>query len=139
MLTFMERFQLQGFYKYVNAPTGKGKLTGEIEVNDKGAFEGEIHDHASMSPNQILKVHLKKDELSDRLLFLKFPQNIFLANLAYALRKPSNGSFEGKYSGEWKALPFKVEFNPDYGLFIASVDMSVAGIGDKAQINLYRM
>lgn len=138
MLTSMERFQLEGFYKYIQVPKGRGKLTGEIEVEEDGSFEGQIHDHASMAPEQFLRGHLKTEGGLDKLLFLKFPQTSNLANLAYDLSKKSNGSYDGKYSGVWGAMPLKVEFIRDYSLFIASIDMSVCGIGDKAEINLYR-
>ena len=132
------KFNLEGFYNYVNAPNGGENLTGEIEVSEDGSFEGAIYDHASMAPEQHLRGHLQKENGLDRLLFLKFPPRANLANLAYALNKESNGSFEGKYSGHWGALPFKVEFNRDYGLFVVRVDISMCSIGDSAEINLYR-
>jgi hypothetical protein len=131
-----QKFKLEGFYEYVNAPNGKGDLTGEIEVAKDGSFEGQIYDHASRSPEQFLKGHLQKEECIDMMLFLKFPQRANLANLAYFLQKESDGSFEGKYSGQWNALPFKIEFNRDYSLFTASIDMSVCDTGDFAEINL---
>ena len=132
------KFNLEGFYNYINAPNGRGNLTGELEVAEDGSFEGAIYDHASMAPEQTLRGHLRKEEGLDQLLFLKFPPRANLANLAYALNKESNGSFEGKYSGQWGALPFKVEFNKEYGLFVAQIDMNMCGIGDSAEINLYR-
>ena len=132
----IKRFNLEGFYNYVSAPNNRGDLTGEIEVAEDGSFEGTIYDHASMSPRQTLRGHLQKENGLDNLLFLKFPQQSNLANLAYALNKKSDGSFEGKYSGRWGALPFKVEFNREYGLFVAQVDMSMCGIGDSTEINL---
>lgn len=132
------KFNLEGFYNYVSAPNGRGNLTGEIEVAQDGSFEGAIYDHASMAPEQILRGHLQKENGLDHLLFLKFPPQSNLANLAYELNKESNGSFEGKYSGQWGALPFKVEFNREYGLFVAQIDMNMCGIGDSAEINLYK-
>ena len=139
------KFNLDGFYNYVNAPDGRGNLTGEIDVAEDGFFEGVIYDHASTASRQPLRGHLKKENGLDNLLFLKFPPRTNLANLAYVLNKESNGSFEGKYSGQWGALPFKVEFDGDYGLFVAKVemrmygiDMSVCRIRDSAEINLYK-
>ena len=132
------KFSLEGYYDYVFVPNGRGNLTGEIELAENGSFEGEIYDPASMTPNQFIRGHLQKKGSKDKLSFLKFPQRTNLANLAYTLNKESNGSFEGKYSGKWGALPFKAEFNEDYGLFIAQIDMSVCGIGDSAEINLCR-
>jgi len=133
------KFNLEGFYNYVNAPNGKGNLTGEIEVAEDGSFEGAIYDHASMAPEQTLRGHLRKEDGLDHLLFLKFPPRANLANLAYSLNKDSsNGSFDGKYLGQWGALPFKVVFNKDYGLFVAQIDMNMCGIGDSAEINLYK-
>jgi len=132
------QYELEGFYNYVNAPNGQGRLTGQIDVDADGAFEGEITDHASMSPQQFLKGHLKHEGGLDRLLFLKFPRLNCLANLAYALQKEHDGAFDGKYAGEWKALPYKVEYNKEFGVYVASVDMSVAGLGDTAEITLFR-
>ncbi len=134
----IQKFNLEGFYDYVSAPDGRGNLTGEIELAEDGSFEGSIYDHASRSPEQIIKGHLRGENGLDRLTFLKFPPQANLANLAYELHKESNGSFEGKYQGKWEALPFKVEFNREYGLFVAQIDMGICGIGDLAEINLYR-
>lgn len=132
------KFNLEGFYNYISAPNGRGNLTGEIEVSDDGSFEGVICDHASMAPEQTLRGHLQKEKGLDNLLFLKFPPRANLANLAYALNKESNGSFEGKYSGQWGALPLKVQFYKDYNLFVAQIDMNMCGIGDSAEINLHK-
>jgi len=130
------RFNLEGFYNYVFAPGGRGSLTGEIEVSQEGSFEGIIYDHASMVPEQMIKGYLREESGLDKLLFLKFPQRTNIANLAYSLNKESDGSFEGQYSGKWGALPIKVEFDKEYGLFVSQIDMSVCGIGDSAEINL---
>jgi hypothetical protein len=132
------KFNLEGFYNYVIAPNGRGNLTGELEVAEDGSFEGVISDHASLAPEQTLRGHLRKEGGLDHLLFLKFPLRANFANLAYALNKESNGSFDGKYSGQWGALPFKVEFNREYGLFVTQIDMSMCSIGDSAEINLYK-
>ena len=132
------KFKLEGFYNYVSAPNGRGNLTGEIEVAEDGSFDGTICDDASMAPEQTLRGHLQRENSLDHLLFLKFPPQSNLANLAYELNKESNGSFEGKYSGQWGALPFKVRFNQEYGLFFAQIDMNMCGIGDSTEINLYR-
>ena len=91
-----------------------------------------------MAQEQTLRGHIQKKDGLDHLLFLKFPQRVNFANLVYVLSKESNGSFEGKYSGRWEALPFKIRFNRDYDLFVAQIDMSVCGIGDSAEINLYK-
>ena len=133
----MEKFQLEGFYNYAALPEGKGKLTGEIELAKNGSFEGELYDHGSRAPNQFMKGHLVAEDGIAKLLFLKIPDESNLANLAYNLSKP-NESFEGKYSGQWGALPYKVEFNKDIGLFTAQIDLSVAGIGDSTEISLYK-
>lgn len=136
--SMITKFNLEGFYNYVNAPTGRGNLTGEIEVAEDGSFEGAIYDHASMAPEQTLRGHLQKEKGLDNLLFLKFPPRANLANIAYALNKESNDSLEGKYSGQWGALPFKVKFNRDYGLFIAQINLNMCDIGDSTEINLYK-
>ena len=133
----MDKFKLEGHYNFYGAPNGRGELTGEIEVSKDGSFEGEIYDHGSRAPNQFMKGHLVAEDGLAKLLFLKIPDASNLANLAYDLSKP-NESFEGKYSGQWGALPYKVEFNKDIGLFTAQIDLSVAGIGDSTEISLYK-
>jgi hypothetical protein len=133
----MDKFKLEGHYNFYGAPNGRGELTGEIEVSKDGSFEGEIYDNGSRAPNQFMKGHLVAEEGLVKLLFLKIPDASNLANLAYDLSKP-NESFEGKYSGQWGALPYKVEFNKDIGLFTAQIDLSVAGIGDSTEISLYK-
>jgi hypothetical protein len=140
----MEKLQLEGFYNYAALPEGKGNLTGEIELAKDGSFEGEIYDHASMTPNQFIKGHSLTEGGLEKLAFLKFPPSAMLANLAYGLTKESTGSVEGTYNGNWKALPYRVSFNEDCGLFIAELnnpfayDPTVDGLGDKAQISLHR-
>jgi len=133
----MDKFKLEGHYDFYGAPNGKGELTGEIEVSKDGSFEGEIYDHSSRAPNQFMKGHLIAEEGLAKLLFLKIPNASNLSNLAYDLSKP-NESFEGKYSGQWGALPYKVEFNKDIGLFTAQIDLTVAGIADSTEISLYK-
>ncbi len=132
------KFDIEGFYKHEQAPNSQGDLTGEIEMADNGSFEGLVYDHASKTPEQVVRGFLKAEEGLDKLLFLKFPPRMDLANLAYTLQKPSTKSFEGTYQGEWAALPWKVGFVGEYGLFIAQIDMSVCGIKDQAEINLRR-
>ena len=34
------------------------------------------------------------------------------------------------------AMPFKIEYNPNYDLFVARIDMSVCELGDEAEIIL---
>lgn len=131
------KFNLKGFYEWVNAPNGKGDLTGEIEVAEDGYFEGGIHDHASIAPNQFIKGYLQLNEIN-KLLFLKFPPKQDLVNIVYELTKKGN-SIEGKYIGEWGALPHKIKFIKKLNLFIAQIDMSLCGIGDRAEINLYKV
>ncbi len=131
------KFSIEGFYNYDMAPGGKGKLTGEIEVAKDGSFEGMIYDHAHSRPNQLMKGHIWHDKDITRLLFLKMNDASNRANIAYEMVKPlNNDSMEGKYKGEWAALPFKVEYNKDLGFFTEKIDMSVAGIGDTAELNL---
>ena len=136
----MEKYLLKGFYKYANAPNGKGNLEGELLV--KGFFcEGEIHDFASSVPIQHIKGFLKNEEVLGgliKLAFLKFPHSANLANLIYLLEKKNSGSFEGKYFGNWGALPVKISFNKNYGLFVAQFDWKVCGIGGEAEINLVK-
>lgn len=134
----MQKFCLEGFYHYVGAPDGKGDLAGIIEVANDGSFDGEVCDYASVVPAQLIRGFLLREKVVTKLLFLKFPPADDLANLVYVLQKPFGQSFEGKYSGEWGALPFKIGFSPDNGLALASIDMSVCGIGDYAEIELYK-
>jgi len=52
------------------------------------------------------------------------------------VQKESNGSVEGKYVGEWGALPYKIGFDSETRLFNARMDMSMCSLGDTAEINL---
>ena len=135
-----ERFQLEGFYLYDQLPSGKGKLTGEIQL-ERGVFEGEVYDHGSVAPRQAIMGHLNSGAGLDRLTFVKLPPRTNLANLAYSLSRDfvaGREGFEGTYKGEWGAMPFKIAFDRDYGVFVASVDMNMRNIGDSAEITLTR-
>ncbi len=134
----MQRFTLRGHYSYVEAPHGRGDLEGHILVDDHGVFEGRVYDHASSSPHQIIKGHLRHHDGATNLVFLKFPPANNLANLAYVLETPPRRrpSFEGTYRGRWEALPVKIQFNPKYNLLVAQIDPYVGGIGDAAEIDL---
>lgn len=134
----MQKYKLEGFYLYANAPNGKGNLTGELELSENGQFESEIIDHASVSPKQLIKGHLREEQGLDKLIFMKCPPKMNLANLAYELNKKSNGSFEGKYEGNWAALPVKISYMEEYSLFITQIDMSMCLLKDKAEINLFK-
>jgi hypothetical protein len=134
----MKKLKLEGFYNYVNAPSGKGVLTGELDLTEDNSFRGKIRDHASRAPIQIIQGHLYSENNLDRLIFLKFPPKTNLANLIYYLEKKSEDSFEGKYMGRWAALPYKIEYNANYDLITAMVDVGLSGIGDSAEINLFK-
>ncbi len=131
----MQKYSLEGFYKYNGA---QGKLTGKIEINSKDFFEGIITDHMSRTPEQIFKGKIRNIGEITKLEFFKFPPSASLANLAYQLEKPKSDDFSGKYIGQWGALPFKIEFNQNLDLLLAKIDMSVCGIGDSTEINLYK-
>jgi hypothetical protein len=133
------RLALEGHYNYVSAPNGRGALTGEIILSDNGSFEGEIYDHASMAPEQTLRGQVVNESGLTKLVFLKFPPRNNLANLAYVMQKEANDSIEGKYTGQWGALPFKLSFDNELGLFSAHIDMNMCSIGDTAEINLRKI
>ena len=97
----MEKYILEGFYLYHGAPNGKGRLSGEIEISDKGTFEGEVEDYESRVPQQFIKGHVKQERELTKLLFLKFPPATNLANLAYSLQKDNGAHWNGKYKGRW--------------------------------------
>lgn len=134
----MEKLKLEGFYLYNRAPTGKGKLTGEIEVARDGTFEGIIYDHISRVPEQTVFGKIHSEDNLDKIYFVKIPPLRTLANVLYRLEKKSSGYSEGKYLGAWRVLPFKTEFNEDLGIYLSRVDPSLSGIGDSAEINLYK-
>ena len=134
----LTKFGLEGFYNYDQLQNNRGNLTGELEVAEDGSFEGTVCDHGSMAPEQIIKGHLQKENASEKLLFLKFPPRSNLANLVYDLKKEPTGSFEGNYAGQWGALPYKIEFDREFGIFLASVDMTMCLLGDSTEINLHK-
>jgi len=134
----IKKLKLEGHYDYVHAPNGRGDLTGEIDVSETGLFEGRIIDHASIVSEQNIRGHLKREGNSNKMLFLKFPPHDDLANLLYSLQNESSiPSFGGKYTGEWMALPFKIEFEESYKLFLAKIDPIVCRVRDSAEINVY--
>jgi len=132
MVVIME-YTLEGFYRYNGS---QGKLTGELDLNSQGFFESIITDHMSRVPEQTFRGRIQNTDSVSRLEFFKFPPNANLANLVYRLEKPITQDFSGRYTGQWGALPYKVEFNKDLGLLLARVDMSVCGIGDYAELNI---
>ncbi len=131
----MDTYLIEGFYLYNGA---RGKLTGEIELNSNGQFESIITDHMSRVPEQIFKGQIRNIGEITRLEFFKYPPSANLANLAYQLEKSKSDDFSGKYTGQWGALPYKIEFDLDLGLLLANVVMSVCEIGDSAELNLSR-
>ena len=62
-----------------------------------------------------------------------------MADLSYDLKRTSGEGLEGEYSGRWEALPQKIAFDEDSGLFLAKFDLSVRGIGNDAQMSLTRI
>lgn len=129
---------LEGYYSHPKAPDRKGTLTGKIEIMNSGIFSGKVYDSRLKNPTQILRGCLETIEGIDTLSFLKFSQFAQKTNIFYLLRKESNGSFEGKYSGNWKELYFKVEFNEESNLFVASVNPEEWERKESAEIRLYR-
>jgi len=128
---------LFGFYKY----NGKeNRLEGNIEINPKEVFTGNIYDWGSRFPEQTIKGHIIKEGNFAKLIFLKSPPSQSLANLLYTLKSPITiqqpFSYRRKFEGHWEALPYKIEYNKDYDLFIAKIDTSIKGIGDETKIEL---
>ncbi len=132
----IKRFELRGHYNYGAIPNGRGELTGEIEMANNGYFEGCINNNGSKVPEQFLRGQMIHGDGLDNLLFLKFPKNERFSSWSYALRKTTDGSISGQYTGVWGALPYQVELDKTSGLFCASIDMSVCSFGDSAEINL---
>jgi hypothetical protein len=128
---------LFGFYKYYGQ---MNRLNGNIDILQNGAFIGDIYDYNSRSPQQKIRGHIVREGDIAKLIFLKFPPNQNLANLLYQLESPITNmqpfSFRRDFKGSWQALPYKIEYNKDYKLFIAKIDTSVIGIGDEAGITI---
>jgi hypothetical protein len=118
----------------------RNKLDGSVYILPDGAFTGDIYDYGSRTPQQKIKGHIIQENNLAKLIFLKFPPAQNLANLLYQLESPITKlqpfSFRRDFKGGWQALPYKIEYNPDYKLFTAKIDSSVIGIGDKAEISL---
>jgi hypothetical protein len=134
----MQKFHLDGFYNYNRLPSGRGQLSGELEIAQDGSFESIITDHASVAPAQCIKGFIDQENRLNRLQFLKFPPRTILANLAYDLTKPVGREIEGTYKGIWGALPYKVEFDKDSRLTLARINVSACPLGDSAEITLRR-
>ncbi|MFA5176360.1 MAG: hypothetical protein WC413_03840 [Candidatus Nanoarchaeia archaeon] len=130
----MREFQFKGYYLY----SGRiGDLTGKLNLHSKNNFKGIITAHMSGSPEQLILGEIAVAKEKTHLAFFKFPPNEGLANLLYVLSKEGNKTFEGKYTGRWSALPYKIHIhNEKIGLILASVDPKVMGIGDYAELTL---
>lgn len=128
---------LYGFYEYNGQ---RNKLDGNIDILPNGAFTGDVYDYGSRNPEQKIRGHIIREGNLAKLIFLKLPQNENLANLLYQLECPITNmqpfSFRRDFKGGWQALPYKMDYNEDYKLFIAKIDTSVIGIGDKAEISI---
>ncbi|MCA9478242.1 MAG: hypothetical protein KC535_03795 [Nanoarchaeota archaeon] len=132
----MDEYKLNGFYKFVQAPSGIGKLEGSILLKDDGSFEGRIYDHAHRSPEQFLKGYLLPQDDSMIWYFLKMNNLGNAANIAYRMHKKGLG-VEGTYRGEWHASPYKLQYyDENSGLFLVSVDDSVSSFKDSAELVL---
>ena len=131
-----QKFRLDGIYCGSGLNNRGGRLEGEIEMADDFSFEGEVKDKGSETRKYVIQGHLRSEDGLDKLWFIKLPPKESRANLGFYLRKESNGSIDGKYSGLWSTLPHKIEYSADYGLFIARVEVPVCGIRNTTEINL---
>lgn len=130
---------LSGFYNHNGR---SNKLNGSIYIAPEGAFTGEVYDYriGLRNPEQEIKGHIVKEGNMTKLLFLKFPFGQNKTNLLYKLEskitKNQPFSFVNNFEGRWQILPYKVEYNKNYNLFMAQMDNSIVSVGDKAEINI---
>ena len=131
-----QKFRLDGNYRGSGLNNRGGKLEGEIEIADNLSFEGIVNDFGAETRKYVVQGHFRSEDGFDKMWFVKHPPKENRTNLGFYLRKESNGSLEGKYSGLWSTLPHKIEYSADYGLFIARVDVAVCGIKNFVEINI---
>lgn len=131
--------KLNGFYNH----NGRiNKLNGSIYIVPEGAFTGEVYDYriGLKNPEQEIKGHIIREGNIAKLLFLKFPFGQNKTNLLYKLESKITNeqpfSFTREFNGRWQILPYKVEYNKNYNLFIVKIDNSIVSVGDKAEINI---
>ncbi|MBS3083172.1 hypothetical protein J4423_00035 [Candidatus Pacearchaeota archaeon] len=134
-----QKFRLDGNYKGSGLNNRGGKLEGEIEIADNLSFEGLVNDFGAETRKYVVQGHFRSEDGFDKMWFVKHPPKESRTNVAFYLRKESDGSLDGKYLGLWSTLPHKIEYSADYELFIARIDVAVCAIRDSAEINLHKI
>ncbi|MFB6246853.1 MAG: hypothetical protein ABEI74_04670 [Candidatus Pacearchaeota archaeon] len=136
-----EKLNLSGFYDFERLEEGRAALSGEVKLSESSEgcfFKGPVYDEGSRNPEQFVAGYFFSEGGVERLKFLKFPKDSKLANLAYSVEKPKDSNFSGRYHGEWAASPYKIEVDPNSGLYLAKIDSGIAdsNIGDYTEIKL---
>ena len=133
----MEEYEGCGFYKYVGEVNA---LTGQINIDEEGIFEGDIIDIGSRVPNQKIRGEIEQVDGKTKLTFLKFPPNKNLARLVYCLEKDGQeDDFSGKYDGRWYTLPKQMNISIKKGDSLSTLVMEINPEtfgGEKAQLIL---
>jgi hypothetical protein len=128
----MEKLNLKG--RYAQTSTNEVIiLSGEIQVDDLNALEGEIYLNGQ-SQKLTLRGHILSEEGLTRLVFLQSPSAPG-NSLVYDLRKMANGTISGEYKGELIALPGKIEYDQNPDSFLSNISVP-SGIRDHAVIRL---
>jgi hypothetical protein len=132
----MEKYNIFGAYEDKKLSEGNRKLFGQIEVNDKGNFEGIINEYLGI--DQLIKGQFIKEGNRVKFVFLKNPKTENLSNIIYELSKKNDGNLSGKYIGEWQKLPYKIDYNKESNFFTARIDLNPNKIGSLTEIVVYQ-
>ena len=102
----MENYSVIGSYEFSGQTC---HLLGNLNLSPDGTFKGSLTDNRSSFPEQAFVGTLS--ELGDvtRLAFIKYAPHESQANTLFVLEKPKEEDFQGRYAGEWFALPYKID------------------------------
>ncbi len=92
-----EEYIVEGVYYFHGK---ENEFTGLFEIDQDGKVVGKIEDPNSICPMHVVRGEIQ--QLDDYILleFVKIPTGL-LAPIYYSLKRPNDGSLEGKYQGIW--------------------------------------
>lgn len=131
-------FKLKGFYSYDNCTNKKIEIKGQIKISENGLLKGIISCPKLDIPNQMISGRLYKEkDGSTNLSFIKAPSKN-LSNIIYELKKSKGNSFQGKYSGIWRILPFKITLDYVLKKVDVKIETDIPKNKDSTEIILYK-
>ena len=132
---------LYGFY--YDKSKRQIKLDGSVEIMPNGVFTGDIYDYAYglKNPQQKIKGHIVKEGDIAKFVFLKNPLEGDLTSILFNLQSPITelepfSYRRDNFKGSWSELPYKIEYNEDFNLFMAKIDILTMNVIGKTELSL---